>query len=113
MCSDADMQNDGLMTEEAGGTTTNAKVKRLLSGRDTVLQDWYAQPAFIPTPYVSLGLEPSPATSLITENSGKPEIKPEISGTILVWIMGAIVALIVVVMTSIRRWHGRKTNEIQ
>lgn len=112
ICSDADMQNDGLMTEEAGGTTTNAKVKRLLSGRDTVLQDWYAQPAFIPTPYTGLGLEPSPATS-ITENSVTPGTKSEMSGTILVWIVGVIVALIVAVMTGIRRWHGRKTNEIQ
>jgi hypothetical protein len=112
MCSDADMQNDGLMTEEAGGTTTNTKAKRLLLGRDTVLQDWYAQPAFIPTPYTGLGLEPSPATS-ITENSVTPGTKSEMSGTILVWTVGVIVALIVVVMTGIRRWHGRKTNEIQ
>lgn len=111
ICSDADMQNDGLMIE-AGGTTTNTKAKRLLLGRDTVLQDWYAQPVFIPTPYASLGLEPSPAIS-IKENSVTPGTKSEMSGTILVWTVGVIVALIVVVMTGIRRWHGRKTNEIQ
>jgi hypothetical protein len=102
MCSDADMQNDDLMAEDAGGTTTNTKAKRLFSGRDTVLQDWYAQPAFIPTPYASLGLEPSPATSLITENSGKPGIKPEISGTI-VWMVVITLGAIIIAGLVMRR----------